>query len=169
MLAAAVFYARRGWRGFPGHWLKAGGVCSCPKGAKCDSHGKHPRISEWQKLASTDEGWLKGWFKKQWPNANPCILTCEASGLCVVDFDFPAGGDATLGKLCDRHGDGWLDTLPVRTVRGIHLYYQYPKGLYLRNTAGRSGRALTLALTAAMSSRPCRCTFWAGVTNGRMN
>src|SRR5829696_2578751 len=44
MLAAAVSYAQRGRRGFPGHWLKAGGVCSCPKGAKCDSLGKHPHI-----------------------------------------------------------------------------------------------------------------------------
>ena len=142
MFAAARALAAKGFRPFPLHWIKPDGSCSCPEGANCKSPGKHPRIGEWQKLSTTEERWLRVWFEKQWPGANVGILTGEPSSLCVIDVDFRAGGDATLGELCDLHGDGWLNTLSVRTGGGIHLYFRHPEGLDLRNTAGRIGEGV---------------------------
>jgi putative DNA primase/helicase len=143
MFAEAKALAAKGRRVFPVHWLKADGMCSCPKGAKCESPGKHPRISEWQKLASTEESWLKGWFMRQWPGANIGILTGEESGVCVVDIDLKSGGDVSLMELCDRHGIIWPETLTVLTGSGgFHYYFQFPKGLDLRNTSGKLGRGI---------------------------
>ncbi|MGB8509800.1 MAG: bifunctional DNA primase/polymerase, partial [Pyrinomonadaceae bacterium] len=138
MSAAAIELAGRGYRVFPGNWIKADGRCSCQKtkAATCTSPGKHPRITLWQDLATTDERMLKNWWK-QWPDANPFIVTGEKSGLYVVDVDSKGGGDVALAELCERHSDAWLDTSAVRTGGGFHFYYQYPAGLDLRNTAGR--------------------------------
>jgi len=138
--AAALALAAKGWRVFPLHWMKAEGRCSCGKGAKCGSPGKHPRIVEWQRFATADKRWLKGWFKKSWPLANVGILTGETSGLYVVDVDLKSGGDVSLMELCERAGVEWPETLTVLTGSGgFHYYFQHPQGLDLRNTSAKLG------------------------------
>ena len=52
LLAAALDYARRGWRVLPLHDVTAG-VCSCRDGEACRTPGKHPRLAKWQHVAST--------------------------------------------------------------------------------------------------------------------
>lgn len=142
MRAAALGCAARGLRVFPLHWIKPGGACSCPAGANCDSPGKHPRISLWQKLACSDEKMIRGWWR-QWPEANVGVVTGEAAGLYVVDVDLKSGGDISLMELCERAAVDWPDTLTVLTGSGgFHYYFQFPSGLDLRNTGGRLGRGI---------------------------
>jgi hypothetical protein len=54
MLPYAIAYARRGFGVFPVHDIESGGQCSCGK-LNCSSAGKHPRLKDWQKLATTGE------------------------------------------------------------------------------------------------------------------
>jgi putative DNA primase/helicase len=132
----------RGFRIFPIRWLKAGGICSCPEGAACNTPGKHPRIKFWQKLACADVRVIRAWWR-QWPLANIGILTGAASGIYVVDVDLKRGGDVSLMELCERHGIEWPDTLTVLTGSGgFHYYFLFPEGLDLRNTSGKLGRGI---------------------------
>lgn len=133
MRAGAFSSGKRGFRTFPVHWIKVDGSCSC-KNKDCSSPGKHPRISEWQKLASTDESWIKSWWKS-WPDANVGIVTGEASGIFALDIDPRHGGDATLTELIEAHGDEWLHTSQARTGGGgHHIIFKYPKGAKVRNS-----------------------------------
>src|ERR1700730_13231675 len=52
-LAHASAYARHGMRVFPVHEIEPEG-CSCGK-LECPSAGKHPRVKDWQTLATCDE------------------------------------------------------------------------------------------------------------------
>jgi hypothetical protein len=140
-LAAAACLAAKSFRVFPLNWVKADGSCSCAEGAGCKSPGKHPLFSHWKELATTQVSFFKGWLKK-WPSANLGILTGEPSTLYVIDFDFDKGGEATLAAWRAHYGDEWLDTLAVRTGGGVHLYFQYPQGAELRNTAGKIGEGV---------------------------
>lgn len=139
MLAAALSYARRGWRVFPLHWPKAQGICSCQAGANCKDVGKHPRIIEWQKLASTDEKMIKGWWRK-WPDANIGIATGAESRLIAIDVDFRHGGDVSLAQLFEPHGE-IPETLEAKTGGGFHLLFEHP-GIPIQNSAGKLGEGL---------------------------
>jgi putative DNA primase/helicase len=132
----------KGFRIFPLWWITPEGVCACKAGVECTSAGKHPCISFWQKLACSDAGSIRGWWRQR-PLANIGILTGESVGLYVVDVDLKSDGDVSLIELCERHGIVWPDTLTVLTGSGgFHYYFQFPKGLDLRNTNGNTGRGL---------------------------
>jgi hypothetical protein len=155
MPAAALDYVERRLLPFPLHWMKEAGRCSCAKGAQCESPGKHPRIVEWQKIAAWGNAKMVGGWWRSWPLANVGLLTGEAPGLVVLDFDFPAGGEATLNEWRGRHGDGWLDTAAVRTGGGgIHLYYQYPEGLDIRNSVRKIGGGVDVRANGGYVAAP---------------
>lgn len=155
-LSAALAAARRGWPVFP---VRAGNKCpalhgydSCPHTGICaESHQK------WEQRATTDPdriraAWSAGAF-------NIGVATGPA-GLVVIDLDQPKGPDdqppppwnqpgVTTGEdvfavLCERAGHRVpYDTHTVITPRGgVHLYYQAPAGVQLRNTGGDTGRGL---------------------------
>lgn len=134
MVDFAVQYAADGWRVVPLHEVSEG-RCSCPKGADCPTPAKHPRLREWQKIATRDEGTIRGWWS-HWPNAGPGLVT--GSGRAVLDVDPRHRGDAALAEL-----EGFHRALPrTATVvtgaeggEGRHFYFAVPDGTRSRDLA----------------------------------
>lgn len=73
------------------------------------------------------------WFQR-WPDASVAILTGPLSNLVIVDCDNQEALEAA-----EEHG---LTRTPVkvRTKKGWHFYYQFPKGSgWIKNRAGTDG------------------------------
>lgn len=111
-LAAALEYARLGWRVIPLHNPR-NGACSC-KDPECKHVGKHPRIKGWKEKASTDPATIMEWWSL-WPSSNVGIATGAA--LLVVDRD----GDELPGNLPEGPR--------VKTSKGEHYYLAQPEGV----------------------------------------
>src|SRR5262245_57392911 len=113
MRPAALALAARGWRVFPVH-VTVDGACSCRK-AECRDTGKHPRISAWQKQATSDSNQIERWWQR-WPDANIGVAT--GGGLTVVDLDNAEqlASFLVVAKTLPA-------TLVARTGRGLHLYF----------------------------------------------
>lgn len=62
---------------------------------------------------------IREWLK-EWPEANPGVVTGRVSGIVVIDVDGPEGLDAL-----DRAGIR-LKAPVVNTARGYHYYFAYP-------------------------------------------
>jgi hypothetical protein len=124
MLDAALEYAAQGRHIFPVHGIRDG-CCTCAL-ADCRSPGKHPHVTSWQNVASTDHVTIAQWWH-QWPDAN-IGCACGPSGLLVLDVDPRNGGGASYARLVNVHGA--IDTLTVETGGGgMHLYFRKPQGL----------------------------------------
>lgn len=131
LLQAAVTYASRGWPVLPLHTPHEG-ACSCGK-ANCRSIGKHPRLANGLKGASTDEATIRAWWAR-WPDANVGILTGPESGVVVVDVDSRHGGDITLASL--ESANSALPPTPESTTgAGRHKLFRHP-GRPIRNKVG---------------------------------
>lgn len=63
LLDEALKYAAAGIPVFPLHWVKQDGNCSCRQGALCSAKGKHPRIKNWNEVATTDAAKIKEWWE----------------------------------------------------------------------------------------------------------
>jgi hypothetical protein len=122
-LAAALSYARRGWRVIPLHWVTADGRCSCGD-PECGSAGKHPLTNHGLRDGTTDEATIRAWWER-WPQANVGVCTGPVSSIFMVGPDGQAG-IAALAKLeqqngplpaapCERSGSG-----------GRHLVFAWP-------------------------------------------
>ena len=122
-LAAALWYAERGWRTVP------------------EARGKKaPWLPEWQRAASTDAETIRGWGQER-PDAGVGIATGEGSGIFVFDVDPGHGGNESLAALEAAHGP-LPETQRVRTGGGgTHHYFRWP-GFDVRNSAGRLGPGL---------------------------
>ena len=98
-LSLMSYWAQRGWPVIPLHEVvnpgSAAPICSCDKGADCDSPGKHPRTANGVKDATTDPTRIQGWAKL-WPTAN---VGGSCVGRLVIDVD-------------PRSGGAWPDGLP---------------------------------------------------------
>jgi hypothetical protein len=146
ILEAALQCAARGWPVLPLHTPTAQ-KCSC-RDSECSSPGKHPRVDRGLKEASADADTIRRWWKK-WPDANIGIATGPASGLFVVDVD-GTEGHASLADLQRGHAlPGTLRALTGRTAadgkrQGFHLYFTYPDGERLTNSAGKLGKGLDI-------------------------
>ncbi len=131
---AALLYARRGWAVLPLHGAPDG-VCTCGR-PDCPSPGKHPRLKDGVKGASSDPETVAGWWR-QWPSANIGLATGAPSGLWVLDVDVGDGvdGEADLARLEAAHGP--LKALQARTGSGgRHLFFELDKASEaLRNRA----------------------------------
>jgi hypothetical protein len=127
LLAAALEHARAGRPVFPIHHILPDGTCSCSPGRECrnDSPGKHPRIRNWQRLATTEESQVRKWWAT-WPESNIGVPTGKASGLLVVDIDPRHGGNESRARLVEEHGE-LPETREVETGGGgRHLLYAFP-------------------------------------------
>lgn len=125
-LAHAIAYARKGIKVFPLHEIESDRECSCGK-LKCDSAGKHPRMSGWQASATLDEDQIKDWWR-EWPNANVGVKCGSESNLTVLDVDGEEGR-ATLRSLELEHGE-LPDTAIATTGRGgAHYLFTFEDGL----------------------------------------
>lgn len=116
ILGAALEYAARDWFVFP---VAAGGkVPAIAKSAGGNGH----------KGATADADQIQSWWGSH-PDWNIGIA-CEPSGLFVLDVDPAAGGSDSLKRLCDDHGEDWLQTPTVLTARGgAHYYFSMDAGL----------------------------------------
>ena len=151
MLECALAYARRGEAVVPLHTPNAEGKCSCHK-AKCPTVGKHPRILEWQKKASTDEETIRRWWR-MWPDANIGIATGEASGFDCLDVDPRHGGDVALTELIEKHGE-LPKTAQVKTGGGgCHLRFAH-SGIQFKNSASDIGKGLDIKTTGGLVVAP---------------
>ena len=141
----AVRYARLGFRVVMLHGIDTNGDCTCDKGKRCTSSGKHPIYSGWEKKATTAEPEIVAEFNKH-PSANIGFAT--GSSFFALDIDTDHGGGESLkpyGKL--------RPTVSVRTGSGgSHHYYKMPQGIRILNRAAvlpgidiRSGGGLVVA------------------------
>jgi len=137
---AALEYAKRGWRVIPLHHVREYGespVCSCIRRHECLAIAKHPRISGWRHVGTTDQKLISLWWKA-WPLANVGVLMGGEARLITIDID-GAEGWASLEKLKESHGEMPI-TLTQTTGRpdgGEHRLFRVPQALgdtdYIRN------------------------------------
>lgn len=129
-LAAALTYAKQGYRVFPLHSVGSDGRCTCGS-AGCTSPAKHPRTKSGVRDATTDEARIREWWSSA-TNANVGIAT--GSGIGVLDIDPRHDGDVSLAHLEQQFGA--IETFEVQTGgRGRHLYLRVPEGTRSRKIA----------------------------------
>ena len=129
LLAAALWYAGRGWSVLPLHTADDNGACSCSLGKDCGRNiAKHPRTEHGHIDATTDETTIRGWWKT-WPTANIGIRTGTASGLLVLDIDPRNGGDETLERYLDQFGALPLGPTVKSGGNGRHFYFSFVVGM----------------------------------------
>lgn len=135
-LECALAHAAKGWRVMPLFSARAG-ACECHK-RECKSPGKHPRIVDPLKQATTDEATIRRWWE-MWPASNVGIATGKDSGVVVLDVDAKSGGVESIKALLEKHGD-LADRVMARTGGGgFHLLFQHPGG-HWANTQGTPTR-----------------------------
>ena len=140
MMQEALDLAEKGFRVFPVYEPKEKG-CSCRQGASCTSAGKHPRIAEWQKAATTNDNQIISWWDK-WNDANIGIATGKASKLIVLDADTAKGGDDSLLELFES--SGLPETLAAQTGNGFHLFFESVEDLTIKNSVIKLGEGLDI-------------------------
>jgi hypothetical protein len=142
MKAEALRLGRRGWPVLPLHSIRDG-VCTCSKGQDCGSAGKHPRIRDWVKSATTDAKTIASWWTR-WRDANIGIATGRVSNLVVLDVDPRHGGDDSLDALIAHHGQ-LPDTVEALTGGGgRHIYFAFDGVDDLKNSVGSLGDGLDI-------------------------
>jgi hypothetical protein len=123
-LTAAIEYGNRGLLVFPCHTARAG-VCSCSESTACETPGKHPRITGWQRQATDDVEQIRRWWR-QWPTAN-IGLYCKGSGLVVADVDPRNGGAESWIDVATALGSEIAETWTSLTGGGgSHYIYRTP-------------------------------------------
>lgn len=124
MLRAALAYAGMGWAVIPLHTPNGNG-CSCGRPDCGNSIGKHPRITDWENQASSDQATIRGWWR-QWPDANVGIA-CGPSKLISIDLDIDEGYDG------------------LETWRDLRAQHQIDDEGALVNLTGSGGQQLIFA------------------------
>jgi hypothetical protein len=121
---AALAYARRGVPVFP-----------------CEPGGKRPLTYSGFWDATTDPRRIRGWWGR-WPTANVGVPTGERSDLLVLDVDPRGDGFESLAVL-ERKNGPLPKTSRARTGGGgVHVFFRYPAGETVRNSAGTLGSGL---------------------------
>jgi P4 family phage/plasmid primase-like protien len=118
---AAARYAENGFRVIPLHSPTADG-CSCEK-PDCSKVAKHPRISDWSRLASNDPAIVSGWWAT-WPDAN---IGLQLDGVAVLDIDPRNGGNSELMALESEHGRLDQRSMQFTGSGGFHYLFS-PNG-----------------------------------------
>ncbi|WP_251033636.1 bifunctional DNA primase/polymerase [Bacillus sp. ISL-75] len=102
ILQAALGYSRLlKWSVFPLHSV-VNGHCTC-NNKECTSPGKHPRIYNGLKSATTDKATIINWFTRC-PDSNIGIVTGSKNGFFVLDVDPRHKGHESLEQLIYRFG-----------------------------------------------------------------
>ncbi len=138
MLDAALAYALRGWRVVP-LYSPNGRGCTCKKGAACRDAGKHPRLKEWPRLATTDPAQIRVWMRDR-PDTNIGIATGSAGGVFVFDVD-PEGLD-WLAAREEEHGRLPKTPTVLSGGGGQHFYFAYPQDITIKTDAGEIAPAV---------------------------
>ena len=106
----------------------------------CAERAKTPLIRDWPRRASCDADTIRKWAQK-YERCNWAVLCGADSEIWVLDVDGEPGS-VSLRSLVEQHGEEWTRTLTVQTARGMHLYFAYPTGKTIRNSAGKLGAGL---------------------------
>ena len=126
LLKAALAYAKRlKFPIIPLHTI-INGKCTCNK-PNCTSPGKHPRLSKWQDLATTDKDTIIKWWR-QWPQSNIGLQTGTKSRFFVLDVDGGQGSES-LEQLTDNHGALPDTVTQITGSKGSHILFKYHKGV----------------------------------------
>ena len=131
-------YLEKGWRLFPCHAI-VDGRCTCGK-KDCHSPGKHPRITDWPKKASSDPAVINNWAT-MYPNTNWALATGAGSDVFVLDIDVAKGnGFESLEEFEQNRQEGPLPrTLEATTGSGgRHLFFKFPRDLTEELSIGTS-------------------------------
>lgn len=124
MLDYALDYAKRGWHVLPLFPIR-NGMCGCPKGAGCQSPGKHPQIAWKKNGGSVDPAQIKDWWE-QCPDGNIGITTGQASGIVLLDLDGPEGFKSVENADLPY-------TVKSKTGKGAHNLFKYPDNVIIKN------------------------------------
>jgi hypothetical protein len=122
---AAQAYAALGYPVVPMHTPRpGGGGCTCRAGPACAEAGKHPRLTGWTRLATTDPPTVAGWWRR-WPDANLALATGRRFDVLDLDGDQGAEALRTVLQIAP-----WEHPGPVARTGsgGWHLLYA-PSGL----------------------------------------
>lgn len=123
MSALICKYCDLGWKLIRLNGVVRPEVCTCQKGARCPTPGKHPIGAEWQKNATSDEEVAMSWMDGGGP-VNVGVLLGEASGIIDIELDDEAAKDSweSLGL-----GEVWTPTYTAG--RGPHRLFKWQAGL----------------------------------------
>lgn len=102
---------------------------------------KTPLVQGWPEKATSDTGQLEAWADR-YPACNWGVATGPGSGVFVLDVDGNPG-KASL-KEYQSQGLELPETLTVLTGKGKHLYFQWPDGAIIKNSAGQLARGLDI-------------------------
>ena len=131
LLDSALRYVRKGKSILPLHGIQEDGSCTCGR-ADCSSPGKHPRISNGVKGASSDAEQIRAWWER-WPDAN--IGRTTGSGEGVIDVDMPDGPES-IARLREE-GKDIPETLTQQTGGGgVQYFLKFPDDVPLKNIVG---------------------------------
>lgn len=151
---SAVNYAQNyNWAVFSVHGIDDRGRCTCGN-SKCDKPGKHPWTPNGLKNATKSPEEIHKLFRNK-PHCNIGVATGSISGFLVVDVDGETGLK-NLNTLIKKHSR-LPKTLMVRTGRGLHLYYKMPKGVDVRNSAGKVSKNIDVRANGGYVIVPPSC------------
>ncbi|GGM39465.1 hypothetical protein GCM10011351_27050 [Paraliobacillus quinghaiensis] len=126
-LSAAVGYSQLlQWPVFPLYSI-IDGKCACDK-IDCASPGKHPKIHNGFKSATTDIKTIVKWWEL-WPDANIGIPTGKISGFFVLDVDPKHNGHESLEQLTDYFGNLPDTVESITGSKGNHYLFKYNLGI----------------------------------------
>lgn len=123
--------------------LAIGGINCSEKGwpvHPCVPGGKHPILTDWPNLATTDREIVRQWWVET-PTANIGIVTGERSGFWVLDVDGPQGVE-DLDKLEALHSKLPKTRVVCTPSGGGHYYWKMPTDRDVRNRAGINGMSI---------------------------
>lgn len=108
---------------------------------KCQSPGKRPYGTKWQKYLTTDLTILHDEWKGWKGESNVGFATGSATGIAIIDFDGETGF-ANLAALAEM---GYIFPKTVTSITGsggLHLIYRIPQGATIHNSQSRFGDKL---------------------------
>jgi P4 family phage/plasmid primase-like protien len=111
-------------------------VCSCAKGIRCPSPGKHPWNVNGVKGASTNRKQIREWWIAH-PEANIGIACGSKSNILVLDIDPRNGGNETLLQLTEKLGN--LNSTVVSNTGGggTHHVFKLPTFKVRKDSGGK--------------------------------
>jgi putative DNA primase/helicase len=126
----AIYYASLSYPIIPLYEPTSKKECSCYK-KDCPSIGKHPRVKNGLKDATTDLATIRSWWAK-WPNANIGIATGVVSKLIVIDVDVKNDGLSSLDQIQKMYGP-MLGAKVRSGSGGLHFYFSMGVNDHIRN------------------------------------
>lgn len=130
--ATLLRYAELGWRLVPIYEPTADG-CSCGK-VDCGSPGKHPRVKEWQKAASSDPQQIEQWAER-WPETNWGFQLGPDGGVIDIEGD----SEEAIETLHELFGGDPPPCPTYRSARGFHRLFAWRDDLPAQATFSWGG------------------------------